>query len=212
MFCFIKKCFVALLVSFLLCFNSAVFATSTNNTTFVEGKDYTVCAENKTSKNEVREFYSYWCGHCYSLQGVFEELKNHLKGKAEFVRNPVGLLGGRMGKMSVSAYAAAKLMGVEDEFNEALFVNIHEKNFIPQNNDDFAAIFGDIGIPSDVYNKEISAFPAVTLASEYDKWTEKSGIEAVPEILINGKYLAKFDNIESVEDFNKLIDYLLTLP
>ncbi|MDO5352531.1 MAG: hypothetical protein Q4E81_06860, partial [Succinatimonas sp.] len=63
-----------------------------------------------------------------------------------------------------------------------------------------------------LYQKDLSAFPTVDLVSEYNKWTEKSGIEAVPEILINGKYLAKLDHIESVEDFNSLIDYLLTLP
>ena len=37
-------------------------------------------------------------------------------------------------------------------------------------------------------------------------------IEAVPEIVVNGKYFVKSDDLESVEDYINVIDYLLTLP
>ena len=37
------------------------------------------------------------------------------------------------------------------------------------------------------------------------------GIEAVPEIVVNGKYLAMTDNIDTAEQYIELIGYLLTL-
>ena len=37
-------------------------------------------------------------------------------------------------------------------------------------------------------------------------------IDAVPEIVVNGKYLVKTDNLESIEDYEALVAYLLTLP
>ncbi len=207
---FVKQYLVALFAAFLLLFSHISFATTEPR--FVEVRDYVVATQTRTEKNEIREFYSYWCGHCFGMQGVFKELAEHVKGRAELVRNPVGLLGGPMGEKSVFAYAVAKILSVEDEFNALLFKNIHEKNEIPRSNEDFVEIFKSLGIPENLYQKELSAFPTVALVAEYNKWTEKSGIEAVPEILINGKYLAKLDYIESVEDFNDLIDYLLTLP
>lgn len=207
---FFKQYVVALVATILLLISHSSFATT--EAKFVEGRDYVITTQTRTDKNELREFYSYWCGHCFGMQGVFEELAEHVKGRAELIRNPVGLLGGTMGEKSVSAYAAAKILGIEDEFNLTLFKNIHEKNEIPRSNQDFVEIFKSLGVPENLYQKELSAFPTVALVAEYNKWTEKSGIEAVPEILINGKYLAKLDHIESVEDFNSLIDYLLTLP
>ncbi len=36
--------------------------------------------------------------------------------------------------------------------------------------------------------------------------------DAVPEIVVNGKYLVKTDNLESIEDYESIVSYLLTLP
>ncbi len=209
---FFKQPLLAAVALGLMFISTVATASDIQASRFIEGRDYEVKTQTRTPNNEIREFYSYWCGHCFGMQGVFEQLAQHVQGRAVLVRNPVGILGGEAGKRSVNAYAVAKILGIEDEFNQMLFENIHEKNLIPETSEDFVEIFKSLGVPENLYKKEQIAFPTIGLVGEYEKWFEKSGIDAVPEIFINGKYLAKLDNIESIEDFNALIDYLLTLP
>ena len=60
---FVKQYLVALFAAFLLLFSHISFATTEPR--FVEGRDYVVATQTRTEKNEIREFYSYWCGHCF---------------------------------------------------------------------------------------------------------------------------------------------------
>ena len=34
---------------------------------YVEGKDYKIVSQNKTVEPEVREFFSFFCTHCFSI-------------------------------------------------------------------------------------------------------------------------------------------------
>ena len=56
---------------------AAVTAISILNTAvaadakYKEGVNYQVRAEKLTEVKEIREFFSFWCGHCFSLQETF---------------------------------------------------------------------------------------------------------------------------------------------
>ena len=211
------KKFVYLVLSILVSFNFSVMAedvniSGSNNRSFKEDIDYIVVAENKTTSPELREFFSFWCGHCFAMQSIYHDLAEHFKSQAKFYRNPVGMLGGEMGEESVKAFAVASFLGIEDQYVNELFVTIHERGEIPETNADFVELFRFLGVPENEYKKDIGSFPAITLVGKLNDWTVKSKIEAVPEILVNGKYLAKMDNIETYEQFEDLLSYLLSLP
>ena len=45
--------------------------------------------------------------------------------------------------------------------------------------------------------------------AQFDKWCQDINIEAVPEIVVNGKYLVTMESVETREQLIDLIGYLL---
>lgn len=190
----------------------AVCVFSAQAKDYKEGQDYEIRSAHRTVKPEIREFFSFYCSHCYSLRSTFENIKDSFKDKAEFIANPVGIIGGDLGVESQKAYAVALNMGIENELSEALFERIHHKNEIPESHEFFVQTFESLGVPADRYDSDFRSFVTNAKVSEYDRMMNEMKIEAVPEIVVNGKYLVLTDNLETVDDYKNVIAYLLTLP
>ena len=79
---------------------------------YVEGKDYKIVSQNKTVEPEVREFFSFFCTHCFSMDETFQKLAKSLEGKAKYVLNPVGIIGGDIGVETQKAYAVGLNKGI----------------------------------------------------------------------------------------------------
>ena len=205
MFKFLGKAFTLLVLSIF-------FISSAQARDYKEGLDYEIRATNKTVEPEIREFFSFFCSHCFAMEKPFSQMAEFFKGKAKFIVNPVGLIGGDVGVESQKAYAVAINLEIEDELKEELFNRIHVKQDIPEDHDYFAELFESLGVPSEKYEQIYNSFVTQAKVAEYDRHTKEMKIEAVPEIVVNGKYLVKTDNLESIEDYESLVSYLLTLP
>ena len=180
--------------------------------TYVEGTDYEVRAEQKTETPEIREFFSFWCGHCYMLTEPFEMIARAFRNKAEFVRNPVGILGGAMGEESQKAFAVAKMHGLEEDFYQELMKRIHLDSAIPESHEDYVRMFEGLGIDAEKFNQEFNSFPVQGKKAEFDALCDKFKLDAVPEVMVNGKYYIKMDKLDTVQDLIDIISYLLALP
>ena len=191
----------------MLCFSSLAQARD-----YVENQDYKVVSQNKTVSPEIREFFSFFCSHCYSMSGFFDKLKADFASKAKFVPNPVGIIGGPIGVETQKAYAVAQKMGLEDVLKQELFDRIHLKQQKVESHSFFVDLFNSIGVPEEKYEQDYSSFVIQAKVAEYDRYMAEYDIQAVPEVVINGKYLLISDNIESEDEYEKLVDYLLTLP
>ena len=205
MFKFLGKAFVLLVLSIF-------FISSAQARDYKEGLDYEIRATNKTVEPEIREFFSFFCSHCFAMEKPFSQMAEFFKGKAKFIVNPVGLIGGDVGVESQKAYAVAINLEIEDELKEELFNRIHVKQDIPEDHDYFAELFESLGVPSEKYEQIYNSFVTQAKVAEYDRHTKEMKIDAVPEIVVNGKYLVKTDNLESIEDYESRVSYLLTLP
>lgn len=205
MFKFLGKAFALLVLSIF-------FITSAQARDYKEGLDYEIRATNKTVEPEIREFFSFFCSHCFAMEKPFSQMAEFFKGKAKFIVNPVGLIGGDVGVESQKAYAVAINLEIEDELKEELFNRIHVKQDIPEDHDYFAELFESLGVPSEKYEQIYNSFVTQAKVAEYDRHTKEMKIDAVPEIVVNGKYLVKTDNLESIEDYESIVSYLLTLP
>lgn len=191
---------------------SIFFISGAQARDYKEGQDYEIRAANKTVEPEIREFFSFFCSHCFAMEKPFSKMADFFKDKAKFIVNPVGLLGGDIGVESQKAYAVAINLEIEDEVKEELFNRIHVKQEIPEDHDYFVGLFESLGVPAEKYEQLYKSFVTQAKVSEYDKHTQDMKIDAVPEIVVNGKYLVKSDNLESIEDYESLVSYLLTLP
>lgn len=205
MFKFLGKAFALLVLSIF-------FISSAQARDYKEGLDYEIRATNKTVEPEIREFFSFFCSHCFAMEKPFSQMAEFFKGKAKFIVNPVGLIGGDVGVESQKAYAVAINLEIEDELKEELFNRIHVKQDIPEAHDYFAELFESLGVPSEKYEQIYNSFVTQAKVAEYDRHTKEMKIDAVPEIVVNGKYLVKTDNLESIEDYESIVSYLLTLP
>lgn len=205
MFKFLGKAFALLVLSIF-------FISSAQARDYKEGLDYEIRATNKTVEPEIREFFSFFCSHCFAMEKPFSQMAEFFKGKAKFTVNPVGLIGGDVGVESQKAYAVAINLEIEDELKEELFNRIHVKQDIPEDHDYFAELFESLGVPSEKYEQIYNSFVTQAKVAEYDRHTKEMKIDAVPEIVVNGKYLVKTDNLESIEDYESIVSYLLTLP
>lgn len=205
MFKFLGKAFALLVLSIF-------FISSAQARDYKEGQDYEIRATNKTVEPEIREFFSFFCSHCFAMEKPFSQMAEFFKGKAKFNVNPVGLIGGDIGVESQKAYAVAINLEIEDELKEELFNRIHVKQDIPEDHDYFVELFESLGVPSEKYEQIYNSFVTQAKVAEYDRHTKEMKIDAVPEIVVNGKYLVKTDNLESIEDYETLVSYLLTLP
>lgn len=205
MFKFLGKAFALLVLSIF-------FISSAQARDYKEGLDYEIRATNKTVEPEIREFFSFFCSHCFAMEKPFSQMAEFFKGKAKFIVNPLGLIGGDVGVESQKAYAVAINLEIEDELKEELFNRIHVKQDIPEDHDYFAELFESLGVPSEKYEQIYNSFVTQAKVAEYDRHTKEMKIEAVPEIVVNGKYLVKTDNLESIEDYESIVSYLLTLP
>ena len=205
MFKFLGKAFALLVLSIF-------FISSAQARDYKEGLDYEIRATNKTVEPEIREFFSFFCSHCFAMEKPFSQMAEFFKGKAKFIVNPVGLIGGDVGVESQKAYAVAINLEIEDELKEELFNRIHVKQDIPEDHDYFAELFESLGVPSEKYEQIYNSFVTQAQVAEYDRHTKEMKIDAVPEIVVNGKYLVKTDNLESIEDYESIVSYLLTLP
>ena len=205
MFKFLGKAFALLVLSIF-------FISSAQARDYKEGLDYEIRATKKTVEPEIREFFSFFCSHCFAMEKPFSQMAEFFKGKAKFIVNPVGLIGGDVGVESQKAYAVAINLEIEDELKEELFNRIHVKQDIPEDHDYFAELFESLGVPSEKYEQIYNSFVTQAKVAEYDRHTKEMKIDAVPEIVVNGKYLVKTDNLESIEDYESIVSYLLTLP
>ena len=205
MFKFLGKAFTLLVLSIF-------FISSAQARDYKEGQDYEIRATNKTVEPEIREFFSFFCSHCFAMEKPFSQMAELFKGKAKFIVNPVGLIGGDVGVESQKAYAVAINLEIENELKEELFNRIHVKQDIPEDHDYFVELFESLGVPSEKYEQIYNSFVTQAKVAEYDRHTKEMKIDAVPEIVVNGKYLVKTDNLESIEDYEALVAYLLTLP
>lgn len=183
---------------------------SANAREYKPGVDYEIKATKLTEKPEIREFFSFFCPHCYEVEQMFTPLNKEFVNKAEVVYNPVWQIGGELGKRTQSAYAVAKKLGKENEIRALLFKRIKQTEGHLQANDDFAYIFDIVGVNAKSYRDELKTAEVKTLISNYNQKIADHGLNSVPQIIVNGKYLINLSNVQDQNDYKNLVSYLLS--
>ena len=174
------------------------------------GVDYEIKETKLTENPEIREFFSFFCPHCYEVEQMFTPLNKEFVNKAEVVYNPVWQIGGELGKRTQSAYAVAKKLGKENEIRALLFKRIKQTEGHLQANDDFAYIFDIVGVNAKSYRDELKTAEVKTLISNYNQKIADYGLNSVPQIIVNGKYLINLSNVQDQNDYKNLVSYLLS--
>lgn len=187
-------------------------AASKVTTKFEEGVHYKVIEGATVSEHkEVREFFSFFCGHCHAFLPVIRQVSYALPEDVAFVGNHVKYLGGPMGPEMQRAYATAVSLHVTDAFVDKVDDNVFNKHKIPQNHEDVAAIFEEIGVPAVSFEKQYKSFPVMSQVSQFNQLADDMKIEGVPTVIVNKKYKVVTGSIRGTDEYLALVKYLLSL-
>mgnify|MGYP004680935237 FL=1 len=183
---------------------------SANAREYKAGIDYEIKNSKLTAKPEIREFFSFFCPHCYLLEQTFSPLNKEFSPKADVVYNPVYQIGGELGKRTQSAYAVAKKLGRENELRHLLFKRIKQTKGHLQPADDFDYLFEVMGINGSSYHQELKSAEVKALINDYNQKIAEYELNSVPQIIVNGKYQIILSNVQDEKDYKDLVSYLLS--
>jgi len=213
-----KKIFKPLLVLLmpLLAFSITACAEQ-----YTEGKQYSKVSETASKKNEVREYFSVYCGHCFKFEPLMHEVKKNLPASAAFERNHVDFLRGAspaIQQMVSKAVVVAEQLDNGDKLVGAIFNYIHVQRAVITSEKDLRNIFVLNGADGEKFDKLMKSFSvnsqAKMMKKHQENMTAKKALTGVPTIIVNGKYKInnnKLDKNNYEEDYQKLVKYLLAL-
>ncbi|GAB57604.1 thiol:disulfide interchange protein DsbA/DsbL [Rheinheimera nanhaiensis] len=179
---------------------------------FMQDEHYQLLATPPSPNAQVVEYFSYYCPFCYNFEPIVAELKKALPAGTPLHKVPVAFLGGNMAATVQRAHATAGLLNIEDAFTAALFNQIHQQRKPPQNRSDITKLFASIGVEQVQLDAHFDSLPVNSLVTEYDDAVAAANIRSVPSFVVNNKYLVNISAVSSQQQFNALVNYLLSLP
>jgi protein dithiol oxidoreductase (disulfide-forming) len=207
-----------LLVASVLFFSQSAFAAEG----YQAGKHYNVMTSPvATAKNnEVTEYFSVYCPHCYTLEGMLPGITPHLAEGVSLEKSHVDFL--RMADTSLQeafsrALIVAEKEGKKQALIEAAFATIHDEKQRPKDKADVVALMKTVGITQD----KIASMDSFVISSQlrtaqasHSALIENKAIRGVPTLIVEGKYiidLAQLDRANFRRDLADLINYLTQL-
>jgi len=118
------------------------FAASASN--YQEGEQYTQINEKISSKPEVREYFSFYCPHCFRFEPFMGQVKKELPAGTKFERNHVDFLRAASPEiqfMLSKAVVVAQQLDMEKTLVNAMFKYIHIQRAMFSSEKDIRNVF-----------------------------------------------------------------------
>lgn len=208
-----KKIFSIILVALLL-------PMTAQAAKYTEGKQYTKISETVTSKPVVREYFSFYCGHCKNFEPFMKDLAKSLPEGATFEKNHVDFLGADKARQVIlsKALAIAEQLPQKEALIAAMFNAIHKTRTPLLTQAQVRSLFATQGVKGAEFDKLFKSFSVNSKVKKMQKnqkrLIDKKAISAVPTIFVNGKYRINTSNLNKdnfLEDYKALVLYLLAL-
>jgi len=188
---------------------------------YQEGKHYTVVSAEATKKPEVREFFSFYCPHCFKFEPFMADVKKQLPEGVMFELNHVDFLRGvspLMQQTLSKAVVVAEKMGMESKLMGAIFNYIHVQRAVFTSEKDVRNVFVLHGADGEKFDKLMKSFgvksKVTQMKKKQDYYAKSGGLTGVPAVIVNGRYKIEnkaLDKNNLEQDYNNLVKYLLTL-
>jgi len=160
------------------------------------------------SKVEVVELFWYGCPHCYRLEpDVKKWLKNKL-ANVVFVRVPAVFR--PLWGFHAKVYYTAEVLGVLDQVHPAMFEAMHVQRRKMNTVDEVKALFGQYGVTSEKFDNAFNSFAVDAKVRRATDLTRRYGLEGVPALVINGKYVTDGVMAHGNNGMLQVTDYLIS--
>ncbi|MFD3241766.1 thiol:disulfide interchange protein DsbA [Rahnella perminowiae] len=204
-----KKIFLALV--------GMVMAFSVSAAQFSDGAQYVTLDKTVANEPQVLEFFSFYCPHCYQFEQVWhvsDGIRKNLPKDVKYTKYHVEFLG-PLGKQLTQAWAVAIALGVEDKVSPLMFDAVQKQQSV-QNADDIRKVFIQAGVKGEDYDAALNSFVVKSLVVQQEKAAADLGLQGVPSVFVNGKYMVKNDGLDTssqdmyVKQYSDVINFLAT--
>ncbi|MBU9854615.1 thiol:disulfide interchange protein DsbA [Rahnella bonaserana] len=204
-----KKIFLALI--------GMVMAFSVSAAQFSDGAQYVTLDKTVANEPQVLEFFSFYCPHCYQFEQVWhvsDNIRKNLPKDVKYAKYHVEFLG-PLGKQLTQAWAVAIALGVEDKVSPLMFDAVQKQQSV-QNADDIRKVFIQAGVKGEDYDAALNSFVVKSLVVQQEKAAADMGLQGVPSVFVNGKYMVKNDGLDTssmdmyVKQYSDVINFLAT--
>jgi thiol:disulfide interchange protein DsbA len=179
---------------------------------FIEGIDYQridpVVKTSDPGKVVVTEVFWYGCPHCFRFEPIIEKWAASLPEAVIFEQLPSSL--NPSWTEHARAFYALKMMGAQEQLHGKFFDAIHLKRRRLTGLDDIAKFVAEQGFDEKVFRKHYASFPVDALVRKNKKIEQRYGIQGVPAVIVNGKYLTNGSMGKSYGRLMEIINFLIT--
>ncbi|MDF3030979.1 MAG: thiol:disulfide interchange protein DsbA/DsbL [Moraxellaceae bacterium] len=152
---------------------------------------------------EVREFFWYGCRHCYSLEPHLVKWLQTKPADVNFIRTPAAL--NPQWEVNARGYYAVDMMGLTAKTHAALFHAIHVAGERPFDQQSLARFYSKLGVDPAAFNGNYNSFAVSGQVAKGRKLAQDYGLEGVPAVVVNGKYVISGDGPAVISTLNELI-------
>ncbi len=175
--------------------------------TAAQAADYQVLSKpgrvDKPGMIEVREFFWYGCPHCYHLEPHMNAWLKTKPADVHFVRTPAAL--NPKWEPNSRAYYTAETLGIADKAHGPLFEAIHagRKSLFDQAS--LTRFYSSFGADPANFGNLFNSFAVSGKVAQGRNLAQQYGLDGVPAVVVNGKYLVKGADAKVVKTINELI-------
>jgi len=178
---------------------------------FAAGTDYTVLKEavgtDNPAKVEVVEFFWYGCPHCYDLEPRLVKWVGALPDDVEFKRVPAPF--NNQWAIAGRVYYTMESLGVVEKLHGRLFDAIHKDGLRITNERALLDWMGRQGVDTQKFSAAYRSFTVESKMKRAAQVTQASGIDGVPALMVNGKYVVSAEQGRSRERMLAIADALI---
>ena len=158
-------------------------------------------------KIEVREFFWYGCGHCYSFEPLLNAWKKTLASYVDFQPSPA-IWNGTM-KFHARVFFAIEALGLGDTMHKAIFQAMHVDRNPLSTEAQVQKFFVSQGVSEKDFKGAFSAFGVGSQVTKAEAVMRQAAISGTPELVVNGKYRISTRKAGSQANMLKIADALV---
>lgn len=158
-------------------------------------------------KVEVREIFWYGCPHCFRFEPYVERWLRRKPANAEFIRMPAVFRAGW--EPHARAFYVSQILGVFEKIHKPLFNAIHLENRKLGTDEELMDFFAKFGVDKKEFIKTYRSFAVETRIRRAKSMVSRYGIDGVPAVIVNGKYLVTNGMTGSGARTLQVINYLV---
>ncbi|WP_147674854.1 thiol:disulfide interchange protein DsbA/DsbL, partial [Vulcaniibacterium tengchongense] len=164
--------------------------------------------EPANGKIEVVEVFGYTCPHCAHFEPLVEAWRARQPADVKFIALAAPF--GGYWEPYAKAFFAAQALGVQERSHKAVFDAIHVQRTLPvqplPSNEQIGAFYAQYGVDAKQFANTMASFAVGAKMKRAQQFIMRSGIDATPTLVVNGKYRITG---KSFEDTLRIADHLV---